>query len=79
MVRRPLLPFFTCSHSSWLFPPQRMLENTASCLDPVVAVSVLAPGMLFMQVHSLCGPGQALHVCDVSLWKAQSSLLVMGG
>lgn len=36
----------------------------ASCLDPVVAVSVPAPGVLFTQVYSLHGL-RALHVYDV--------------
>lgn len=36
----------------------------ASCLDPVVAVSVLAPSVLFTQVYSLRGLW-ALHVYDV--------------
>lgn len=59
VVRRPLLPFPSCSSSSWPFPPlySECWTNMASCLDPVVVVSVLAPGVLFMRVYSLCGPG----------------------
>ena len=59
VVRRPLLPFPTCSCSSLPLPPlhSECWTNHASCLDPVVAVSVLAPGVLFLRVFSLRGPG----------------------
>lgn len=82
MVRRPLLPFLTCSHFSWLFPPQRMLDKYGflpwSCCGSVYSCSRCAihagsflrgPAGLCMSV--MCHCGRLSHPCW--LWVDSSS------